>query len=292
MSGTVVPRLGGGSARDRVAEVAAHAVLVAATLVGVAALGVLLFTVFDEGFGRLTADFLEDPPSRITERAGFHTAILGSLWLMGIVIAVALPVGIGAAIYLEEFAPRTRLTSLIVANIANLAGVPSIVYGILGLAFFARTMGLGFSVLTGGLTMSLLVLPIVVIASREAIRAVPDSIRQAALALGATRWQAVRTQVLPGAAPGILTGCILALSRAIGETAPLLLVGAVAFIRFAPDGLDSRYTAMPVQIFSWITRPQSGFRTLAAAGIIVLLVVLLIMNAAAIVLRNRYERKW
>jgi phosphate transport system permease protein len=284
--------LGAGSAAERRAEWGVHAVLIGAVLVGVVALVVLLLTIFQDGLGRLTFDFLNDPPSRRPGRAGFYTAILGSLWVMGIVIAVALPVGIGAAIYLEEFAPQNRTTGFIEANIANLAGVPSIVYGILGLAFFARTLDLGFSVLTGGLTMSLLVLPIVVIASREAIRAVPDSLRQGALALGATRWQMVRTQVLPSAVPGILTGCILAVSRAIGETAPLLLVGAVAFIRFAPDGLDSRYTAMPVQIFTWITRPQAGFRDLAAAGMIVLLVILLTMNAVAIYLRNRYERKW
>ncbi|MBI2169315.1 MAG: phosphate ABC transporter permease PstA [Actinobacteria bacterium] len=283
--------ISGTSRRERAAEVAAHAVVALAALVGVAALVALLGTVLQDGLGRLSLDFLRDPPSRLPGRAGFATAILGTLWLMGIVIVAALPVGIGAAIYLEEFAATGRLTTLIETNIANLAGVPSIVYGILGLAFFVRGLGLGFSVLAGGLTMSLLVLPVVVIASREAIRAVPPTIRNAALALGATRWQAVRGQILPAALPGILTGCILAVSRAIGETAPLLLVGAVAFVRFPPDGLGSRYTAMPVQIFSWIGRPQAGFRSLAAAGIIVLLAILLLMNAAAVVVRNRYERR-
>lgn len=290
MSTALTPRRD--TRRERVGELLTLGVLVAAVLVALAALAALLVTILQDGFGRLSADFLSRPPSRRPGAAGFSVAILGSLWIMGIVMVVAIPVGVAAAVYLEEFAPRNRVTALIEVNIANLAGVPSIVYGLLGLAFFVRTLNLGFSVLAGGLTMSLLTLPVVVIASREAIRAVPDSIRQAALALGATRWQAVRTQVLPGAMPGILTGCILGVSRAIGETAPLLLVGAVTFTRFAPHDLTSRYTAMPVQIFSWIQRPQAGFGAVAAAGMLVLLAILLGMNAVAIALRSRYERKW
>lgn len=280
------------STRGRAGERAFHLALLAATGVAVGALVLLLVSVVVEGLGGLSMDFLTQFPSRFPAKAGFKVAIVGSIWILGIVIVVAIPVGVGAAVYLEELASDNWFTRFIETNIANLAGVPSIVYGILGLAFFARALGLGVTVLTAGLTMSLLVLPVIVISSREALRAVPESIRQGGLALGATRWQVVSRQVLPAAAPGILTGCILATSRAIGETAPLLLIGAVTFARFLPTGLDSRYTAMPVQIFSWIGLPQKGFHELAAAGIMVLLAILLSMNAVAIYLRSRYERRW
>jgi phosphate transport system permease protein len=213
---------------------------------------------------------------------------------MGVVAVTCIPIGVGAAVYLEEYANRDRwYNRLIELNIQNLAAVPSIVYGILGLAFLVRGFAdLGFTVLAGGLTLSLLVLPIVIISAREAIRAVPDSIRQGSLALGATQWQTIRRQVLPAAIPGIATGTILALSRAIGEAAPLVLLGALTFITFNPEGLDSSFTVLPIQIFTWISRPQEDFKVLAAAAIVVLLVILIAMNAVAIYLRNRYQRKW
>lgn len=228
------------------------------------------------------------------ERAGFKAGIAGSLWLLALVAGFAIPVGVGAALFLEEFAPPGRWRSIIQTNIANLAGVPSIVYGILGLALFVRAFGwkrlaLGQTLWAGGLTLGLLVLPTIVIATREALRSVPGSLRQAALALGATRWQMVRDHVLPSAMPGILTGTILALSRAIGETAPLLMVGAAGSILRVPKGPSSRYTALPVEIYNYAKDPDPAFGSVAAGGILVLVVMLLTMNAAAILIRNRYR---
>jgi phosphate transport system permease protein len=219
---------------------------------------------------------------------------MGTLWLMVVCAGFIVPVGVATAIYLEEYADRERWWNrFIEVNIQNLAAVPSIVYGILGLAFLVRgPLELGRVVLAGGLTLGLLVLPVVIIASREAIRAVPPSIREGSLALGATQWQTIRKQVLPAAVPGIATGVILALSRAIGETAPLILVGAASFVAFNPESLDSAYTALPLQIFEWISRPQDEFKLLAAAGILVLLALLLTMNGVAIWLRNRFEQQW
>ncbi len=247
-----------------------------------------------EGAPRLNLDLLTNFPSGIPDKAGAQSAIWGTIWVIGTVAVTTIPVGVGAAIYLEEYAAKERwYNRLIELNIQNLAAVPSIVYGILGLAFLVRGFAdLGQVVLAGALTLSLLVLPIVIISSREAIRAVPDSIRQGALALGATRWQTIRRQILPAAIPGMATGSILALSRAIGEAAPLVLLGALTFITFNPEGLDSAFTVLPIQIFNWISRPQEEFKVLAAAAIVVLLVILLLMNAVAIVLRNRYQRKW
>ena len=229
-------------------------------------------------------------PSRFPDRAGIRSAILGSLWLLTLVAAMSFPLGVGAAVYLEEYAPRNRLTNLLQTNIANLAGVPSIVYGLLGLAVFVRFLSLERSLLAGAATLSLLVLPLVIIAAREAIRAVPDSLREAAYALGATRWQAIRHHVLPAALPGILSGTILALSRAGGETAPLLIIGALTFIAFDPVSVMDPFTVLPIQIFNWTADPREEFHALAAGAIVVLLGVLLLMNAAAILIRNRYER--
>jgi len=269
-----------------------------ATLLGIVVLFTLLVDVFSDGLPRLSWDFLVSYPSRKPEEAGILSALVGSLWLMVLTALFAFPVGVGAAVYLEEYAPEHWLTRLIEINIANLAGVPSIIYGLLGLEIFVRVMEPitgGRSVLAGSLTMALLVMPIVIIAAREAIRAVPDSLRQAAYALGATRWQMVRDHVLPAAFPGILTGTILALSRAIGETAPLITIGALTYIAFLPElslaGLQSPFTVLPIQIFNWVSRPQKGFHANAAAGIVVLLGVLLLMNAIAILLRNRYQRR-
>jgi phosphate transport system permease protein len=262
-------------------------------VIGIVTLGALLAQVVVEGWPRLNLDLVRHFPSSRPLRAGAQSAIFGTIWLMGIVMVTAIPVGFGAAIYLEEYAnPKRWYNRLIELNLQNLAAVPSIVYGILGLGIIARGLGLGRTLLTGGLTLTLLVLPIVIIAGREAIRAVPNSIRQGSLALGATKWQTIWRQVLPGALPGMATGTILALSRAIGETAPLILLGGLTFITFNPDGLRSQFSALPIQIFNWISRPQAEFKVLAAAAIVVLLAVLLAMNAVAIWLRNRYQKRW
>ena len=262
-----------------------------ATLTGIVALMVLLVTVSSDGIGRLSWDFLTGYPSRFADQAGIRPALFGTVWMMGFTALFAVPIGIGAAIYLEEFAPRNWLTKIIETNINNLAGVPSIIYGLLGLAIFVRAIALDRSVLAGSLTMALLILPIIIVASREGLRAVPSSIREASFGLGASSWQTVRFQVLPSALPAMITGIILALSRAIGETAPLITIGALVFVPFVPDGPLSPFTVLPIQIFNWTSRPQAEFATTAAAGIIVLLVVLLSMNAVAIGLRNYFERK-
>lgn len=264
---------------------------VLATTVSVAALVVLLGDILADGASSLTLDFLNRFASRFPERAGVKAALAGSIWILVLTAAIAFPVSLSAAIYLEEYAPRNWMTKLIQLNITNLAGVPSIVYGILGLTLFVRFLGLGRSILSGALTLSILILPVIITVAQEAIRAVPSSIREAAYGLGATRWQVVRGQVLPMAMPGILTGTILALSRAVGETAPLIMVGAVGFLAFTPQGVMDQFTVLPLQIYNWVSRPQEEFHQLAAAGILVLLGVLLTMNAAAIFLRNRFQRK-
>lgn len=252
----------------------------------------LLIDVFLDGAGRLSWKFITSFPSRKPGEAGLYSALIGSLWVGGLTAVLSLPVGIGAAIYLEEFAPKNWITEIIEINIANLAGIPSIIYGILGLELFVRVCGLGQSVLAGSLTLALLVLPIIIIASREAIRAVPRSLRLAAFALGATRWQAFRDVVLPISLPGMMTGTILAMSRALGETAPLITIGALTYVAFLPDGILSPFSVLPIQIFNWVSRPQSGFHTNAAAGIIILLAVTLLLNAIALVVRNYLGRKY
>jgi phosphate transport system permease protein len=272
------------------------ALLLLSVLIALAGLLALLIQAFAKGSSALSLDLFTNPPSTaFPEKAGFRTAIIGSLELIAGVILIVVPIGIGAAIYLEEYADKTRWWNRVIeVNIQNLAAVPSIIYGILGLAFIVRgPLDLGFILAAGSMTLALLVLPMVIIAAREAIRAVPDSIRQGSLALGATRWQTIRRQVLPASIPGVTTGVILAVSRALGETAPLLLVGATVFVTFdptpfSPDG----YSALPVQIYNYAVRPQEEFQALAAAGIIVMLAVLLAMNAFAIWLRNRYEQRW
>lgn len=263
----------------------------AATMVGVVSLAVLLFDVAIDGFPRLDWDFITSFASRAPERAGIKAALFGSMWILGLTALISFPISVAAAIYLEEYSGRGWITRAIQTNIANLAGIPSIVYGILGLALFVRFFGFDRSVISGALTLSLLVMPVIIMASQEAIKAVPSTLREAAYGLGATRWQVVSTQVLPMAMPGILTGTILALSRAVGETAPLIMVGAVGFIAFTPSGPLDRFTVLPLQIFNWVSRPQDEFRMLAAAGIVVLLALLLSMNAVAIILRNRYQTR-
>jgi len=266
-----------------------------AVAIAIAVLMWLLGDILHQGLGRLNWQFLTSFPSRRPEDAGILGAITGTLWVMGIVAVVSFPLGVGAALYLEEFAPDNWLTRLIEINIVNLAGVPSIIYGLLGLAVFVyllEPITLGRTILSGALTLVLLILPIIIVATREALRAVPDSIRLAGFALGANRWQVVWAHVLPNAISGILTGVILALSRAIGETAPLITIGALAFIRSLPDSPRSRFTVLPIQVYNWIGRPQAEFHENAAAGIIVLITMLIIINSVSIVLRNvlRQER--
>ena len=260
----------------------------AAIAIALGMLAVLLIYIIAQGYARVDWSFLSSFPSRFPERAGIQAAIVGSIYVIAIAAVASFVIGVGSAIYLEEYAHRHRLTKIIQVNIANLAGVPSIVYGILGLEIFVRIMTLGKSVLAGGFTLALLVLPVIIIASQEAIRAVPPSIREGGYALGASRWQTVWHLVLPQAFPGILTGVILAVSRAMGETAPLIVMGALTFVPFAPDGPLSRFTVLPIQIFNWTSRPQAGFHEAAAAGIIVLLTLLFIMNAAAVFLRYKF----
>jgi len=280
-----------GSRRSRLPERAFYGLALGAVLLPLGVLGVLVLGVVDTASERLSLDFISNFPSRKPELAGILPGLVGSLYLMLLTAAIALPVGVGAAIHLEEYGRRSRFARFIELNIANLAGVPSIVYGLLGLGLFVRALHLGRSLLAGALTLALLVLPMVVMVSREALRTVPMGLREAAYALGATRFQAIRQVVLPMASPGILTGAILALSRAIGETAPLVVVGALTYITFVPDGIDAPYTALPIQIFNWVSRPQRGFVVNAAAGIVVLLVTMLILNGGAVYLRNRLQKK-
>ncbi len=254
-------------------------------------LGVLLWDVCRDGVGRLSWEFLTGHPSRHAATAGLLPALVGSAWLLVLTAGMAVPIGIGAAIALEEYGTRGWWGRLLEINIANLAGVPSIVYGLLGLAVFVRTLHLDRSLLAGAATLALLVLPTVIVTAREALRTVPGAQREASLALGATRWQTTRHQVLPAAWPGMLTGLILALSRALGETAPLLVIGALAYVPFVPDGPLAPLTALPVQIFAWVSRPREGFRVNAAAAILVLLAVLLVVNGLAIWMRDRATRR-
>jgi phosphate transport system permease protein len=260
----------------------------AAVLLASAVLVALLWSVVAQGVSRLRPDFFTSFTSWRPEKAGIKAALMGTVWIVILTGLIAIPVGVAAAVYLEEFAQKKgRWASLVEINIANLAGVPSIIYGLLGLAVFVRWADLGRSVIAGALTMSLLILPTIILVTREALRAVPSSYRDGSLALGSTRWQSIQRVVLPSAAPGILTGIILSLSRAMGETAPLLTIGAVSYISFVPRGLGDKFTILPMQVFEWSSRPQVGFHEAAAAGIIVLLAVLLLLNSAAIVIRHR-----
>jgi phosphate transport system permease protein len=280
---------------NRIWELLFKSSLFACILACLLVLVVLLVQIFDDGVGSLSMNFLTDAPSRIDpESSGIGPALAGTLWLMLVCTVFIIPVGVATAVYLEEYADRDRwFNRMIEVNIQNLAAVPSIVYGVLGLAFLVRgPLSLGHVLLAGGLTLGLLVLPVLIVAGREAIRAVPPSIREGSMALGATKWQTIWKQVLPASLPGIATGAILSLSRAIGETAPLIVIGAAAFATASPTGIFDDVTALPIQIFSWISDPQPEFKSLAAAGIIVLMVILLAMNAVAIWLRNKYEKKW
>lgn len=262
-----------------------------ASLFGIVVLTIFIGFILYMGLTRLDWEFMTSLPSRFAEESGIYTAWIGTLWILILTTLISFPLGVGAGIYLEEYAKNSKLNTLLEVNIANLAGVPSVIYGLLGLGIFVRMMNMGSSILAGALTLSLLILPIIIVATRESIRAVPYSIREASQGLGATKWQTIWNQILPAAFGGILTGVILAISRAVGETAPLIVVGALAYVPFVPRGPMDEFTVLPIQIFNWVTRPQHEFVINAAAAIIVLLVVTLAMNGVAIYLRNKWQSK-
>jgi phosphate transport system permease protein len=279
------------SKKNRIKDKIFEYVGVGCTLLGLVVLAIFIGNIFVDGVSRIDWDFMKSLPSRKYEKAGIYTAWTGSLWILGFTTLIAFPLAIAAGVYLEEYGGKSRLSSLLEVNISNLAGVPSIIYGLLGLEIFVRVFQMGNSVLAGAFTLALLILPIIIVATREAIRAVPPSIRAASYGLGATKWQTIWHQVLPSAMGGILTGVILAISRAVGETAPLIVIGALAYVPFAPSSPMDEFTVMPIQIFNWVSRPQHGFTTNAAAAIIILLIITFIMNGMAVYLRNRWEKK-
>ncbi|KUO65273.1 MAG: phosphate ABC transporter permease [Lutibacter sp. BRH_c52] len=264
---------------------------IACTLIGLVLLVVFIGGILVDGLSRIDWAFITDLPSRKAEKSGIWTPLMGSVWVLILTAIISFPVSVAAGVYLEEYAKKNRLSALLEINISNLAGVPSIIYGLLGLEVFVRIMNLGASVLAGALTLSLLILPIIIVATREAIKAVPSSIRDASYALGASKWQTIWNQVLPASSGGILTGVILALSRAVGETAPLIVIGALAYVPFAPQGPLDQFSVLPIQIFNWISRPQQGFIDNAAAAIIILLLITFIMNGIAVYFRNKWQKK-
>jgi len=265
---------------------------IACTLIGLLLLTLFIGDILMDGIGRIDWSFINNLPSRKAEKAGIYTALMGSIWILLLTASMAIPVGVAAGVYLEEYSKKNWLSEILEINISNLAGVPSIIYGLLGLEVFVRIMNLGASVLAGSLTLSLLVLPIIIVATREAIKAVPKSIQDASYALGASKWQTIWHQILPAANGGILTGVILALSRAVGETAPLIVVGALAYVPFVPQTPMDEFSVLPIQIFNWISRPQHGFIENAAAAIIILLLITFIMNGVAVYFRNKWQKKW
>ncbi len=270
-----------------------HGILIAATLFGIIMLFILLRQIVMDGKAYLDLKFLFSMPSRFAHKAGILSALVGTISTMFLTALAAIPIGIGTAIYIEEYANANRwYNKVIVINIANLAGIPSIVYGMLGLGLFVQTLGLGRSILSGALTLALLILPVIIVSTQEALKSVPRELRQGSLALGATKWQTTIRVVVPAALPGILTGAILALSRAVGEAAPLIMVGAAGFVAFLPKSLMDSFTVLPIQIYNWTSRPQAEFHQLAASGIIVLMIIMLFFNAVAIVLRNKYQQKY
>lgn len=262
------------------------------TAIGLVLLSVFIGDILIDGLRRIDWSFITNLPSRKPEKSGIYTALMGSIWILLLTTIIAFPMGVAAGIYLEEYSKKNKLAGLLEINISNLAGVPSIIYGLLGLEVFVRIMNLGASVLAGSLTLSLLILPIVIVATREAIKAVPTSVKDASYALGASKWQTIWHQILPASSGGILTGVILALSRAVGETAPLIVVGALAYVPFAPESPMDEFSVLPIQIFNWISRPQHGFIENAAAAIIILLLITFIMNGIAVYFRNKWQKKW
>ncbi len=277
--------------KNRYKDQAFKALGVLFTFFGILILAILIYNILRVGFTRINWDFLTGLPSRKPEQAGIYTAIIGTLDLMLLTIIFAIPIGVGAGIYLEEYSKKSRLSSLLEINISNLAGVPSIIYGLLGLGIFVRYFNFGGSILSGSLTLSLLILPIIIVATREAIKAVPPSLKEASFALGASKWQTIRSVVLPSSFGGITTGIILSLSRAIGETAPLIVVGAMAYVPFVPHSLFDTFSVLPMQIFNWTTRPQQGFAVAASAAIIILLLITFVMNGIAVYFRNKWQKK-
>lgn len=292
--GVTAEMLSGQPRKDVIRNTLFASLLFLAIALALAALCVLIGKNLVEGWSRLNLDLITQNASADPAHAGLRNALIGTLWIMAFVFLMLVPLGVGAAVFLEEYGSRTsRLTRLFEINIQNLAGVPSIIYGLLALAFIARApLSLGYTVITAAMTLTLLVLPVVILASREAIRAVPDSIREGSLALGATKWQTIRRQVLPASIPGIATGVILAISRAIGETAPLIPLGAATYLTYTPSPSTESFTAAPLVIFNWVKQPQPEFQTLAAAGVLLLIMLLVVMNSFAIWLRNRYEQSW
>jgi phosphate transport system permease protein len=264
---------------------------IACTFFGIIMLLIFIGNIIGEGLQRINWSFLTNLPSRKPEKAGILTAWTGTAWILGLTSVIAIPLGVAAGIYLQEYGKRNRLARIIELNIANLAGVPSIIYGLLGLEVFVRVMKLGGSLLAGSLTLSLLILPIIIVATREAIKAVPNSLREASFGMGATKWQTIWYQVLPAASGGIVTGIILALSRAVGETAPLIVIGALAYVPFVADSPMDEFTVLPIQIFNWVSRPQQEFLTNGAAAIIILLLLTFVMNGVAVYLRNKWQKK-
>ncbi|MFQ5901408.1 MAG: phosphate ABC transporter permease PstA [Thermodesulfobacteriota bacterium] len=286
--------IGGALSKNKLIDRSFRILAFTATVIGLVVLLSLIIDILSDGLKRIDWAFLTSFPSRRPARAGILSALVGTIWIMALTALFSFPIGVGAGIYLEEYAKKNRFTRLIEINIANLAGVPSIIYGLLGLGIFVRGLNLERSLLSGALTLTLLILPIIITTTRESLKAIPFSIREASYALGATQWQTILRQVLPAAMPGVLTGTILALSRAIGETAPLIAIGALTYISFLPESLFDPFTVLPIQTFNWISRPQQGFATNAAAAIIVLLFFMLIMNGVAVILRHRFQRriKW
>ncbi|MCG9972073.1 phosphate ABC transporter permease PstA [Christiangramia crocea] len=265
---------------------------IACTLLGLVLLAIFIGNILIDGIMRIDWDFIVNLPSRKAERSGIYTALMGSIWVLLLTTLIALPVGIAAAIYLEEYNKKNKLSTILEVNISNLAGVPSVIYGLLGLEVFVRIMEMGSSVLAGSFTLALLILPIVIVSTREALKAVPKSVRDASFAMGASKWQTVYHQLLPASFGGILTGVILALSRAVGETAPLIVIGALAYVPFAPSSAMDEFSVLPIQIFNWITRPQHGFVENAAAAIIILLLITFVMNGIAVYFRNKWQKKF
>lgn len=277
--------------RNRIIDQAFKFWGIACTFVGLILLVIFIGDIMIDGLSRIDWDFITSLPSRKPEKAGIWTAMMGSIWILGLTAIIAFPLGVAAGVYLEEYGKKTRLANILEINISNLAGVPSIIYGLLGLEIFVRTLNLGASVLAGSLTLSLLILPIIIVATREAIKAVPRSIKEASFGLGATKWQTIWHQTLPASFGGILTGVILALSRAVGETAPLIVIGALAYVPFAPATPMDEFSVLPIQIFNWISRPQHGFVINAAAAIIILLMITFVMNGIAVYFRNRWQKR-
>ena len=277
--------------RNRVIDSAFKYVGIGCTFLGIIVLAIFLIDIIVEGVSRIDWQFLTSLPSRRAERAGILTAWTGTAWILGLTALISIPLGICAGIYLQEYGTKNRLAHIIELNIANLAGVPSIIYGLLGLQIFVRTLNMGGSLLAGAFTLALLILPIIIVSTREALKAVPNSLREASYGMGATKWQTTWYQILPAASGGILTGIILSLSRAVGETAPLIVIGALAYVPFVAESPMDEFTVLPIQIFNWVSRPQEAFIVNAAGAIIILLAITFVMNGIAVYLRNRWQKK-